>query len=112
MKNDLLKEVKDYFYLYTDNDNKPHYIRTDYLKAIKNHNSAYPIENFEVEDEKENKVFIPKEIAVKLLDNENETKYISLDDEETKGEPVMAELHAIEKSENELIISYLTKNIK
>ena len=102
VKNELLKEVKDYFYLYTDKDNKPHYIRTDYLKAIKNYNSAYPIDNFEVEDEKENKVFIPKEIAVKLLDNENETKYISLDDEETKGEPVMAELQAIEKSENDL----------
>ena len=102
VKNELLKDVKDYFYLYTDKDNKPHYIRTVYLKAIKNYNSTYPIENFEVEDEKENKVFIPKEIAVKLLDNENETKYICLDDEETKGEPVMAELQAIEKSENDL----------
>jgi len=102
VKNELLKDVKDYFYLYTDKDNKPHYIRIDYLKAIKNYNSAYPIENFEVEDEKENKVLIPKEIAVKLLDNENETKYICLDDEETKGEPVMAELQAIEKSENDL----------
>ena len=102
VKNELLKEVKDYFYLYTDKDNKPHYIRTDYLKAIKNYNSTYPMENFEVEDEKENKVLIPKEIAVKLLDNESETKYICLDDEETKGEPVMAELQAIEKSDNDL----------
>ena len=101
VKNELLKDVKDYFYLYTDKDKKPHYIRTDYLKAIKNYKSEYPIENFEVEDEKEKKVIIPKEIAVKLLDNENETKYICLDDEETKGEPVMAELQAIEKSDND-----------
>ena len=102
IKKDLLKDITDYFYLYNDEEKKPHYIRVDTLKLIKNYKSDHPIENFEVDDEKGNKIKIPKEEAVKLLEAKIEPKYISLDDEETAGEPVLANLDIIEKSENDI----------
>ena len=100
IKNDIIKGAKDYYYLYEDPEKKCHYIRGDILKLIKNYKSKYPIENFEVEDEKENKVIIPKEIGVKLIDNPDEAKYILLDNEENV-EPVMAEFNLFKKGEGD-----------
>ncbi len=103
VKNNLLKDIKDYYYLYNDpEDNKQHYVRNDTLKLIKNYKSTYPIENFQVEDEKDNKFNIPKDIAVKLFDEPNEVKYILLDDEESKGEPIMADLEMLKKAEGDI----------
>ena len=102
IKKDLLKDIKDYYYLYNDKENKPHYIRGDTLNLIKNYKSNYPIENFEVEDHKGNRIDIPKEKAIQILENKNEPKYISLDDEETKGEPIIAEYDILEKCENDI----------
>ena len=102
IKKDLLKDIKDYYYLYNDKDNKPYYIRGDTLNLVKNYKSNYPIENFEVEDHKGDKIDIPKEKAIQILDNKNEPKYISLDDEEAKGEPIIAQYDILEKCENDI----------
>ena len=102
IKKDLIKDIKDYYYLYIGKDNKPHYIRGDILNLIKNYKSNNPIDNFEVEDYKGDKIIIPKEQAIKIIDNNNEPKYICLDDEETKGEPIIAEYTILEKMENDI----------
>ena len=102
VKNLLIKNIKDYFYLFVDKENKPHYIRGDILKSIKNYHLKFPIDNFEVEDEKGNKILIPKETANKLLEDNNEKKYVYINDEESKGDPIMVDLETIEKSENDL----------
>ena len=102
IKNNIIKDIKDYYYIYKDPENKPHYIRGDILKLIKNNKSPYPIENFEVEDNKENKFIIPKESAIKLIDDPNEIKYISLDDEESNGEPIMADFEMFKKVEGDI----------
>ena len=101
VKNNLIKNVKDYYYLYKDPENKPHYIRGDTLNIIKNYKSPYPIENFEVEDDKENKFMIPKDTALKLLDDPKETKYIHLDDDENK-EPIMADVDMLKNGEGDI----------
>ena len=100
IKNQLRKDIKDYFYLYTDKENIPHYIRGDSLNIIKNYKSNYPIVNFEVEDYKGKKVEIPKEKAIQLIENKDEIKYICLDDDESKDEPIFAEFGILEKCEN------------
>ena len=102
IKKDLLKDVKDYYYIYYDKDNKPHYIRRDTLNLIKNYKSDYPIDNFKVEDFKGDKIEIPKETAIKIIENKNEPKYISLDDEESKEGPIIADYQIIEKMENDI----------
>ena len=101
IKNDVIKDIKDYYYLYKDPENKPHYVRGDILKKVKNYKSEYPIENFEIEDEKENKFIIPKDASIKIIDNPNEVKYISLDDEDNKGKPIMADLDTFKKGEGD-----------
>ena len=102
IKDNLVKDIKDYYYIYKDPENKEHYIRNDVLKLIKEYKSPYPIENFEVEDNKDNKFIIPKEDAVKLIDAPNEIKYISLDDEESNGEPIMADIDMFKKAEGDI----------
>ena len=103
IKKNLIKNIKDYYYPYTDpENNKKHYVRNDILKLIKSYKSPYPIENFQVEDDKDDKFIIPKDIAVKLVDEPNEVKYVCLDDEETKGEPVMADLEMLKKAEGDI----------
>ena len=102
IKNDIIKNIKDYYYLYKDPENKSHYIRGDILKKVKNYKSEYPIENFEIEDEKNNKLIIPKDVAEKIIDNPNEIKNISLDDEENKGQPIMADLDLFKKGEGDI----------
>ena len=101
IKNDIIKDVKDYYYLYKDPENQPHYVRGDILNHIKNYKSPYPIEFFEVEDDKENKFMIPKETAIKMLDDPNETKYLNLNDEENK-EPIMADVDMFKNGEGDL----------
>ena len=101
IKNNLIKNVKDYYYLYKDPENNPHYIRGDTLNMIKNYKSPYPIENFEIEDDKDNKFMIPKETALKLLDDPNEAKYIHLDDDEKK-EPIMADVNMFKNGEGDI----------
>ena len=98
----LIKEIIDYYYIYIDEDNKPHYIRVDTLKLIKDYKSQYPIENFVIDDERGNKVKISKVKANELLENKTEPKYISLEDEENKGVPIFADLTILEKSENDI----------
>ena len=102
IKKDLLKDIKDYYYIYYDKDNKPHYIRGDTLNLVKNYKSDYPIDNFEVEDSKGDKIEIQKETAIKIIENKNEPKYISLDDEESKEGPIIADYQTIEKMENDI----------
>ena len=102
IKNDIIKGIKDYYYLYKDKDNKPHYIRGDSLKLIKNYKSKYPIENFEIEDEKENRFIIPKEDALKLIDNPKEKKYINLYDEESKDEHIIADLEMFKNNDGDI----------
>ena len=102
IKNDIIKGIKDYYYLYKDKDNKPHYIRGDTLKLIKNYKSKYPIENFEIEDEKGNRFIIPKEDALKLIDNPKEKKYINLYDEESKDEHIIADLEMFKNKEGDI----------
>ena len=102
IKNDIIKGIKDYYYLYKDKDNKPHYIRGDTLKLIKNYKSKYPIENFEIEDEKGNRFIIPKEDALKLIDNPKEKKYINLYDEESKDEHIIADLEKFKNKEGDI----------
>ena len=102
IKNDIIKGIKDYYYLYKDKDNKPHYIRGDSLKLIKNYKSKYPIENFEIEDDKENRFIIPKEDALKLIDNPKEKKYINLYDEESKDEHIIADLEMFKNKEGDI----------
>ena len=102
IKNDIIKGIKDYYYLYKDKDNKPHYIRGDSLKLIKNYKSKYPIENFEIEDDKENRFIIPKEDALKLIDNPKEKKYINLYDEESKDEHIIADLEMFKNNDGDI----------
>ena len=102
IKNDIIKGIKDYYYLYKDKDNKPHYIRGDTLKLIKNYKSKYPIENFEIEDDKENRFIIPKEDALKLIDNPKEKKYINLYDEESKDEHIIADLEMFKNNDGDI----------
>ena len=102
IKNDIIKGIKDYYYLYKDKDNKPHYIRGDTLKLIKNYKSKYPIENFEIEDEKGNRFIIPKEDALKLIDNPKEKKYINLYDEESKDEHIIADLEMFKNNDGDI----------
>ena len=101
IKNNIIKDVKDYYYLYKDPENNPHYVRGDTLNIIKNYKSPYPIENFEVEDDKNNKFMIPKEAALKILDDPKEAKYILLDDEENK-EPIMADSDMFKNGEGDI----------
>ena len=101
IKSNIIKDVKDYYYLYKDPENKPHYIRGDTLNIVKNYKSPYPIENFEVEDDKDNKFMIPKESALQIINNPNEIKYINLDDEE-KNEPVMADVDMFKNGEGDI----------
>ena len=102
IKNDIIKGIKDYYYLYKDKDNKPHYIRGDSLKLIKNYKSKYPIENFEIEDDKENRFIIPKEDALKLIDNPKEKKYINLYDEESKDGHIIADLEMFKNNDGDI----------
>ena len=102
IKNDIIKGIKDYYYLYKDKDKRPHYIRGDTLKLIKNYKSKYPIENFEIEDEKGNRFIIPKEDALKLIDNPKEKKYINLYDEESKDEHIIADLEMFKNKEGDI----------
>ncbi len=102
IKNNIIKDIKDYYYLYKDPENKDHYIRGDTLNLVKNYKSKYPIENFEIEDNKENKIIIPKKKALKIIDNPDEKKYISLDDEESGGESVMIDFEMIKKGEGDI----------
>ena len=102
IKNNVLKDIKDYYYLYQDPESKPHYIRGDILNIIKTYKSPYPIENFEIEDEKGNKFIIPKEKALEIIENKNSDKFISLDDEETKGEPIIADLNMFKNGEGDI----------
>ena len=101
IKSNIIKDVKDYYYLYKDPENKPHYVRGDTLNIVKNYKSPYPIENFEVEDDKDNKFMIPKESALQIINNPNEIKYINLDDEE-KNEPVMADVDMFKNGEGDI----------
>ena len=101
IKSNIIKDVKDYYYLYKDPENKPHYVRGDTLNIVKNYKSPYPIENFEVEDDKDNKFMIPKESALQIINNPNEIKYINLDDEE-KNEPVMADVDMFKIGEGDI----------
>ena len=98
----MIKDIKDYYYLYQDPESKPHYVRGNILNIIKTYKSPYPIENFEIEDEKGNKFIIPKEKALEIIENKNSDKFISLDDEETKGEPIMAELNMFKNGEGDI----------
>ena len=100
IKNKIIKDIKDYYYLYKEpENNKPHYVRGDVLKLIKSYNSQNPIENFEIEDYKEEKFLMPKNVAIKMIDDPNEEKYICLEDEDSKDEPIMAEYTMLEKAE-------------
>ena len=101
IKKDLFKDIKDYYYIFNDKENKPHYIRGDILKNIKDYKSDYDIINFEIEDFENNKIEIPKETAIKLLENKDEPKYICFDDEESK-EPILIEYTILEKTENDI----------
>ena len=101
IKSNIIKDVKDYYYLYKDPENKPHYVRGDTLNIVKNYKSPYPIENFEVEDDKDNKFMIPKESALQIINNPNEIKYINLDDKE-KNEPVMADVDMFKNGEGDI----------
>ena len=101
IKADIIKDIQDYYYLYKDPDNNTHYIRGDTLKLIKTYNSKFPIETFEVVDHKNNKCFISKEDATKILDDPNSAKYICLESEEDKDEPIMAEYTMLENAEGD-----------
>ena len=101
IKADIIKDIQDYYYLYKDPDNNSHYIRGDTLKLIKTYNSKFPVDNFEVEDHKDNKCFISKETATKLLDDPNSAKYICLENEEDKDEPIMAEYTIFQNAEGD-----------
>jgi len=101
IKADIIKDIQDYYYLYKDPDNNSHYIRGDTLKLIKTYNSKFPVDNFEVEDHKNNKCFISKETATKLLDDPNSAKYICLENEEDKDEPIMAEYTIFQNAEGD-----------
>ena len=101
IKADIIKDIQDYYYLYKDSDNNSHYIRGDTLKLIKTYNSKFPVDNFEVEDHKNNKCFISKETATKLLDDPNSAKYICLENEEDKDEPIMAEYTIFQNAEGD-----------
>ena len=101
IKADIIKDIQDYYYLYKDPDNNSHYIRGDTLKLIKTYNSKFPVDNFEVEDHKNNKCFISKETATKLLDDPNSAKYIYLENEEDKDEPIMAEYTIFQNAEGD-----------
>ena len=101
IKKELFKEITDYYYLFNDKENKPHYIRGDILKNIKDYKSDYDITHFEIEDFENKKIEIPKETAIKLLENKEEPKYICFDDEETK-EPILVEYTILEKAENDV----------
>ena len=101
IKADIIKDIQDYYYLYKDPDNNSHYIRGDTLKLIKTYNSKFPVDNFEVEDHKNNKCFISKETATKLLDDPNSAKYICLESEEEKDEPIMAEYTIFKNAEGD-----------
>lgn len=101
IKADIIKDIQDYYYLYKDPDNNSHYIRGDTLKLIKTYNSKFPVDNFEVEDHKNNKCFISKETATKLLDDPNSAKYICLENEEDKDEPIMAEYTMLQNAEGD-----------
>ena len=101
IKADIIKDIQDYYYLYKDPDNNSHYIRGDTLKLIKTYNSKFPVDNFEVEDHKNNKFFISKETATKLLDDPNSAKYICLENEEDKDEPIMAEYTIFQNAEGD-----------
>ena len=101
IKADIIKDIQDYYYLYKDPDDNSHYIRGDTLKLIKTYNSKFPVDNFEVEDHKNNKCFISKEAATKLLDDPNSAKYICLESEEEKDEPIMAEYTMFQNAEGD-----------
>jgi len=101
IKADIIKDIQDFYYLYKDPDNNSHYIRGDTLKLIKTYNSKFPVDNFEVEDHKNNKCFISKETATKLLDDPNSAKCICLENEEEKDEPIMAEYTMFQNAEGD-----------
>ena len=102
IKNDIFKDIKDYYYLYKDSENKPHFIRGDFLKIVKNYKSKFPLENFEIEDNKEEKITIPKDISEKIIDNPNQIKYISLDDKESGEGPIMADASMFRNGEEDI----------
>ena len=98
-KKNLLKDVTDYYYIYIDPEEKQHYVRGDTLKLIKDYNSPN-VNNFEIEDDKNAKFTIPKTEALKLLDDPE--KFVCLEDETSGGEPIMANLEMLEKSEGDI----------
>ena len=121
IKNQLLSEIKDsYIKLKDSKTNKDIYVRYSQLHEINNHKQKYPFTNYEILNDKNEKVYITKEICNQKLSDPKIEKLILCYDETQKDKEFFVPYETIqnikEDGDDELDIGnnqkIILKNLK
>ena len=121
IKNQLLSEIKDsYIKLKDSKTNKDIYVRYSQLNEINNHKQKYPFTNYEILNDKNEKVYITKEICNQKLSDPKIEKLILCYDETQKDKEFFVPYETIqnikEDGDDELDIGnnqkIILKNLK